>query len=72
MDFLDIPMDGLEELNELDEYLVQPIEKVHDPISWWWDHKATFPCLSIMAFDYLSVPGKFRLSNCEFLLIDVY
>jgi hypothetical protein len=30
MDFLDIPIDGLEELNELDKYLVQPIEKVCD------------------------------------------
>ena len=50
-------MDGLEELNELDKYLAQPIEKVRDPIAWWWDHRAVFPRLSMMALDYLSVPG---------------
>jgi len=36
--FLDIPMDGLVDINELDDYLSQAIEKVSDPIAWWWDH----------------------------------
>lgn len=56
-DFLDIPMDGLKEINELDDYLSQAIEKVTDPIKWWWDHRKVFPKLSAMAFDFLSVPG---------------
>jgi len=62
-------MDGLEEMNELDEYLAQPIEKVRNPIGWWWDHRAMFPYLSIMALDYLSVPGKSGFSGRKFLLI---
>ena len=37
-DFLDIPMDGIEDLNELDEYLLQALEKTRDPIAWWWEH----------------------------------
>ena len=60
-DFLDIPMDGLKEINELNNYLSQPIEKVTDPIKWWWDHRKVFPKLSGMAFDFLSVPGTFYL-----------
>jgi hypothetical protein len=59
--FLDIPMDGLVDINELDDYLSQAIEKVSDPIAWWWDHQKVYPKLSAMAFDYLSVPGKFDL-----------
>ncbi|KIL63554.1 hypothetical protein M378DRAFT_53484, partial [Amanita muscaria Koide BX008] len=43
--------------NELDDYLSQAIEKVSDPIAWWWDHRKVYPKLSAMAFDYLSVPA---------------
>ena len=42
-DFLDIPMDGIEELNELDKYLLQALEKTQDPIAWWWEHRSVFP-----------------------------
>ena len=59
--FLDIPMDGLGDVNELDDYLSQGIEKVSDPIAWWWDHRKVYPKLSAMAFDYLSVPGNVHL-----------
>jgi hAT family C-terminal dimerisation region len=58
MNFLDIPMDGLGDVNELDNYLSQGIEKV---IAWWWDHQKVYPKLSAMAFDYLSVPGNVHL-----------
>jgi hypothetical protein len=58
-DFFDIPMEGIQEPNELDEYLSQAIEKVKDPIAWWWDHRTVYPRLSAMALDYLSIPGKF-------------
>ena len=57
VDFYDIPMDGIAEPHELDDYLSQPIEKVRNPITWWWDHRHIFPKLSKMAFDYLSIPG---------------
>jgi hypothetical protein len=68
-DFLDIPMDGLKEINELDNYLSQAIEKVTDPIKWWWDHRKVFPKLSAMAFDFLSVPGMLHLM---FLLFKIH
>ena len=58
VDLLDIPMDDVEVANELDEYLMRPLEKVRDPISWWWDHRASYPKLSKMAFDYLSIPRE--------------
>jgi len=53
----DIPMDGIQESNELDKYLSQGIEKVRDPIAWWWNHQKVYPRLSAMALDYLSIPG---------------
>jgi hypothetical protein len=56
-DFADIPMDGIVEANELDEYFSLPLEKVRDPLIWWWAHRHTFPRLSAMAFDFLSAPG---------------
>jgi len=34
MDFLNIPMDGLKDINEVDDYLSQAIEKVSNPIAW--------------------------------------
>ena len=43
IDFFDIPMDGIQEANELDEYLGQAIEKVKDPIAWWWNHQKVYP-----------------------------
>ena len=57
IDFFDIPMDGIQEHDELDEYLSQAIEKVRDPIAWWWNHRKVYPRLLTMALDYLSIPG---------------
>jgi len=57
IDFFDIPMDGIQERDELDEYLSQAIEKVRDPIAWWWNHRKVYPWLLTMALDYLSIPG---------------
>jgi hypothetical protein len=63
MDFGDIPMDNMSEVSELDNYLSQPVEKVKDAITWWWDHRVVFPRLSAMALDYLSAPGKYLFLN---------
>ena len=57
IDFFDIPMDRIQESNELDKYLSQGIKKVRDPIAWWWNHQKVYPWLSAMALDYLSIPG---------------
>lgn len=56
-DFLDIPLESLDEQSEIDNYFALPLEKVQDPIAWWWEHKALYPTLSAMALDYLSAPA---------------
>ena len=66
VDLLDIPMEDIEEVNELDEYLLKPLEKVRDPIAWWWDHWTLYPKLSKMALDYLSIPHKSFQLDCVF------
>jgi hypothetical protein len=44
--------------DELDQYLAQPIERTKvNPIQFWWDRRTTWPGLSRMALDYLSIPG---------------
>ena len=65
IDFFDIPMDGIQETNGLDEYLSQAIEKVRDPITWWWDHQKVYPWLSAMVLDYLSIPGTSQLISMQ-------
>ena len=62
-DFTNIPMDNIHERDELEEFLAQPIEDVCNPLKWWWEHHEAFPCLSAMAFNYLSVPGKVEYSS---------
>jgi len=44
--------------SELDRYLAMNVEDVKDGIMWWHERCATFPRLSCMAQDYLSIPGK--------------
>ena len=68
-DFLNIPIDGLKDTNELNKYLSKAIEKVTNPIKWWWDHRMVYPKLSAMAFDVLSVPGMSYLLVLKFQLI---
>lgn len=45
-------------LSELDRYLSTETENVKDPLLWWVEKKAVYPCLSRMARNYLSIPGK--------------
>lgn len=62
-------MDGIQEQDELTEYLLQPLESVRDPIVWWWDHRMVFPRLSRMALDYLSIPGMLQGVFNSFVLL---
>ena len=39
-------------------YLSHPVKNVKDPLKWWFDNRQTYPNLSRMAEDYLSIPGK--------------
>lgn len=47
--------------NELDAYLSTDIEDVDDALLWWHKRCHTFPHLSCMALDYLTIPGKILL-----------
>jgi len=46
--------------NELDHYLAAPTEATRDPLLWWIEKQAIYPCLSRMACNYLCVPGVFH------------
>jgi hypothetical protein len=43
--------------NELDAFLSSDPEFVEDVIAWWHEKRTTYPCLSCMALDYLTLPG---------------
>ena len=47
--------------DELARYLSTDPEHTEDVLLWWTERKSTFPRLSRMALDYLSIPGK---SSC--------
>jgi hypothetical protein len=44
-------------MSELYSYLWLPVEKVKDPLQWWYQNRRDYPTLSRMALDYLSIPG---------------
>ena len=46
----------IQQAAEIDEYLRLPIENVKDPLIWR-NNLRTYPNLSRMALDYLSIPG---------------
>ena len=47
-------------MNELDHYLKSArVKDVRDPLKWWFDNQRSYPRLSCMARDYLTIPGKF-------------
>ena len=45
--------------DKLKRYLSTDPEFVPDVLTWWYEHRHVYPCLSRMAMDYLSVPGLF-------------
>jgi len=44
---------------DLDIYLQSKVEKVIDPLKWWYNNCHIYPTLYHMALDYLSIPGEF-------------
>ena len=45
--------------DELDTYLASDVEDVEDAIKWWHEHRSTYPRLSCMALNYLTIPGTY-------------
>lgn len=45
-------------VDELTLYFTTNRENVVDPIQWWYEKQKTYPRLSRMALDYLTVPGE--------------
>jgi hypothetical protein len=43
--------------DKLEHYLSTDPEYVLDTISWWFERRHVYPCLSCMALDYLTIPG---------------
>jgi hypothetical protein len=43
--------------DELTRYLSTDPEHVDDVLLWWFERRASFPGLSRMALDYLTIPG---------------
>ncbi|EJF62532.1 hATC-domain-containing protein, partial [Dichomitus squalens LYAD-421 SS1] len=43
-------------LSEIDRFLTTPTLKVNDPLQWWADNAETYPSVSRMGRDYLSIP----------------
>jgi hypothetical protein len=59
------------EKDELDRYLNADTEIVTDALKWWVEKKTVFPCLSRMALDFLSIPGKsFASTICTDIQLD--
>ena len=50
--------------SEIDRYLSSGVELVTDPLAWWHAQRGTYPQLSRMALNYLSIPGKFFFEFC--------
>ena len=44
--------------SELDRYLSTGVKHVTDPIAWWHERHESYPRLSRMALDYLTIPGE--------------
>jgi len=47
----------VKEPDKVERYLSDRVIMVRDPISWWKDHQQQFPQLSVMALEFLLIPG---------------
>ena len=52
---------------KLDHYLKSAhVKNVKDPLKWWFENHGTYPRLSRMARDFLTIPGEFLLTLNKF------
>jgi len=56
-------------LDELTRYLTSPTESTREPLRWWVERRAIYPCLSRMALNYLSVPGLSNFHTFKLILL---
>ncbi len=52
------PLSTYKPSNKLRWYLQSDLEDIKDAVAWWHEHHSTYPWLSQMALDYLTIPGK--------------
>ena len=69
---LTFPMGILKDTNEPNDYLSQAIKKYSNPIAWWWHHQKVYFKLSVMAFNFLSVPSKSHVVSIVISINYVY
>ena len=64
-------LNATNECDELDLYLAASVEDITsgDALKWWHNHRSTYPCLSCMALNYLTIPGKYLNANSDPILI---
>ena len=67
LDFLlcDEPDDSYEE-TELSLYKCERCDPNVNPLKWWKENSIKYPRLSVLARQYLSIPGTFVPSECKF------
>lgn len=56
-----------DELGQLALYLSTDHKNITDPVRWWYEKCKTYPWLSHMATNYLSIPGALRMHSKYYL-----
>lgn len=56
-------------IDELTRYLSTPPERItrKEVLLWWHDHRSTYPILSRMALDYLTIPGMYMRTRSFYI-----
>lgn len=68
-DLPDLALTPSDHESELDRYLATGVEEVKDALIWWYEKRRSFPCLSRMARDYLSIPGAYPLLSLHLIIL---
>ena len=58
--------------SEIDRYLSSDVEHVTDLLAWWHARRGTYPQLSHMALNYLSIPGKSLFDFSQYCWIEYF
>jgi len=58
--------------SEINHYLSSDVEHVIDPLAWWHARHGTYPQLSHMALNYLSIQGESVFDFCQYCQIKYF